>query len=63
MIFFSLSILFLEKPSIKGGLDMIKENTPLLSDDFLDEVAKEINQMFGGQNQSEEYSLNEEASI
>lgn len=42
---------------------MIKENTPLLSDDFLDEVAKEINQMFGGQNQSEEYSLNEEASI
>ena len=37
---------------------MIKENTPLLSDDFLDEVAKEINQMFGGQNQSEEYSLN-----
>ncbi|MCQ6277695.1 bacitracin ABC transporter ATP-binding protein [Bacillus sp. EB600] len=42
---------------------MIKENTPLLSDDFLDEVAKEINQMFGGQNQIEEYSLNEEASI
>jgi hypothetical protein len=27
---------------------MIKEKNPLLSDDFLDEVIKEINQTFGG---------------
>jgi hypothetical protein len=27
---------------------MLKENSPFLSDDFLDELAKEINQQFGG---------------
>ncbi|MDQ0242743.1 hypothetical protein J2S09_000279 [Bacillus fengqiuensis] len=27
---------------------MSKENGPLLSDEFLDEVAKEINQLYGG---------------
>lgn len=27
---------------------MLKENKPLLSDDFLDELAKEINQQYGG---------------
>lgn len=26
---------------------MLKENKPLLSDDFLDELAKEINQQYG----------------
>ncbi|MDQ0155804.1 bacitracin ABC transporter ATP-binding protein [Robertmurraya andreesenii] len=26
---------------------MLKENDPLLSDDFLDELAKEINQQYG----------------
>lgn len=27
---------------------MSKQNNPLLTDDFLDEVAKEISQLFGG---------------
>ncbi|MEH7375549.1 MULTISPECIES: hypothetical protein [Bacillaceae] len=27
---------------------MFKENSPFLSDDFLDELAKEINKQFGG---------------
>ncbi|HWO96939.1 MAG TPA: bacitracin ABC transporter ATP-binding protein [Bacillus sp. (in: firmicutes)] len=27
---------------------MSKENNPLLSDEFLDEVVKEINQLYGG---------------
>ncbi len=36
---------------------MFKENNPLLSDDFLDKVVKEINQLFGGQNQMEDWSL------
>jgi hypothetical protein len=27
---------------------MLKDNDPFLSDEFLDEVAKEINQQFGG---------------
>ncbi|MEH7086896.1 bacitracin ABC transporter ATP-binding protein [Neobacillus drentensis] len=27
---------------------MFKENRPLLSDEFLDELAKEINQQYGG---------------
>lgn len=27
---------------------MFKENSPFLSDDFLDELVKEINQQFGG---------------
>ena len=26
---------------------MFKENSPFLSDDFLDELAKEINQLYG----------------
>jgi hypothetical protein len=27
---------------------MLKDNDPFLSDEFLDELAKEINQQFGG---------------
>jgi hypothetical protein len=27
---------------------MVKENIPFLSDEFLDDLAKEINQQFGG---------------
>lgn len=27
---------------------MTKDNTPFLSDEFLDEVIKEINQLYGG---------------
>ncbi len=32
---------------------MSKENGPLLSDEFLDEVAKEINQLYGGPTKDE----------
>ncbi|MEH7123711.1 bacitracin ABC transporter ATP-binding protein [Bacillus sp. JJ1532] len=28
---------------------MFKDNSPFLSDEFLDELAKEINQQYGGQ--------------
>jgi hypothetical protein len=31
----------------EGGINMLKENKPLLSDEFLDELANEINQLFG----------------
>ena len=31
----------------QGGIYMVKENRPLLSDEFLDELANEINQLFG----------------
>ncbi len=27
---------------------MVKENSPIISDEFLDELAKEINQLYGG---------------
>ena len=30
-----------------GGFQMFKEKNPLLSDEFLDELAKEINQQYG----------------
>lgn len=31
----------------EGGIYMLKENKPLLSDEFLDELANEINQQYG----------------
>ena len=31
----------------QGGIYMVKENRPLLSDEFLDELANEINQLYG----------------
>lgn len=38
---------------------MFKENNPLLSDEFLDEITKEINLQFGNQGQSDEIPINE----
>jgi hypothetical protein len=32
---------------------MLKENRPLLTDEFLDELAKEINQLYGEQTNEE----------
>ena len=41
---------------------MFKENNPLLSDEFLDEITKEINLQFGNQGKSDEV-LNNESSV
>jgi hypothetical protein len=51
--------LFFEKPQIKGGLNMFKENNPILSDEFLDEITKEINLQFGNQGQNDEVPTTE----
>lgn len=41
---------------------MFKENNPILSDEFLDEITKEINLQFGNQGQNDEVP-NTESSI
>ncbi len=40
---------------------MFKENIPFLSDEFLDELAKEINQQYGGHSneQNVEHMIND----
>jgi hypothetical protein len=40
---------------------MFKENNPLLSDEFLDEIIKEINLQFGDHEQNDE-PLNQEST-
>lgn len=59
MILEFLCTLFFENPQIKGGFNMFKENNPILSDEFLDEITKEINLQFGNQGQNEEVPNNE----
>lgn len=59
----SLSKLFFEKTSEKGGSIMFKENNPILSDEFLDEVVKEINVLFGPKDKSDEWNHDQESSL
>jgi hypothetical protein len=42
---------------------MFKENNPLLSDEFLDEIAKEINLEFGNKEQKDDLSSGQDSAM
>jgi hypothetical protein len=42
---------------------MFKESNPLLSDEFLDEIVKEINLQFGNRDQMDDVSPSQDSSV